>query len=294
MDYYQHLREAFRALALNWQIVALKVAGAALNCLLGAVVLALTVLLALAATGLGVLQAEPLEALRRLSEAGPLAVAIAAGGVFFYLALSLLVWLYVLSGCLGLLARALRQKGRVFTLGAFFQGAGRLFGPFLRYLALVGLLLLGAAVALLLTAVLGALTAGLLKALSPALGAALMLGLALLIALAWMVMLMGVSALGAFGTGLLSLGLSTGAKETLKTTLGLLRQNPRVAGGYLLSVLAYLLLTVVLATGGYLLGELTPALVLPYELGVFVLQRFLTLVVIGGAFSALLKLSQEG
>jgi hypothetical protein len=68
--------------------------------------------------------------------------------VFVYLVFWSLLWIYVLGGSAGVLGRALKEPAARFSIRGFFSEAKRLFFPLTGYAAIVGLIVIGAALML--------------------------------------------------------------------------------------------------------------------------------------------------
>jgi hypothetical protein len=145
MTYTEHIRQGFRLVNRNWQLIIIQIAAVFLNLLalfvlVGVPIIVLAVVLGIEADRAGDLAnlfdlASPWAMMTKYI--GALLVLLVC--LLLYITAALVLWLFVAGGSAGTLGKAASDRGKRFSMGEFWSEAKRLFWPLAWYYTILSL-----------------------------------------------------------------------------------------------------------------------------------------------------------
>lgn len=291
MHFGDAFREALRLVARRWPLVLIRVAASIVNCIGFFVFVGVPIAIAIMAVGLELATANPQALLRGIKDtilSGHFGMSVLVlTGFFLYLVFAAFVWIYVLSGSMGMLARGISNREEPFRIRDFAAEAKKHLLSLMAFYLFVGLgfivatLLIGIAMggAVYITTALKDMHAFLAVLFGVVfIGFTLLLGIFLLFA---------TLSVGTFGAGIVVI---KGGRPlaALKGAIGFLRAHPGGFWGYCLLLAGFAVISFLLLLFGYpfkLIPVVGTLIILPYQLVAYAIERFIGLVLIGSAFS---------
>lgn len=294
MTYSEALKNGFRVVNRNLQLVAIQATLMFVNCVGFFVIVGIPlgiafVIFGLDLTSLGELRhvlntvQNPAELLSKYFGL----VLIVLISFLIYIIIVTMLWLFVFSGAAGIIGRSILEPSRKFTMRGFFEEARRLFAPLLWYSFLIGLIFIAAAF------VLGFLSSGVAAIVSAARSQdstlALFLGIffSLLLALIGLGLILGILSTAVYGIAVIYFK-GEGAARSLRNAARYLWDRPDAFWLYLLLICGYALASFMLMLVVYpfnLVPLVGPLISFPFQLLSYVIQGYLGLVIIGVVFS---------
>jgi hypothetical protein len=288
------IKEGFRLIHRNWQLIILQFLVSVL-CFLGfLVIVGIPLVAAFVITGIDLASIGGLEDILDRAE-DPLAlinnflgiIAVAAVSLIVYLLLAISIFIFALGGSAGIIALSLKDPGQRYRTGLFFSEGKRWFMSLMGLTALIGLIYIGAFI---LIAAGGGLTALSWEALGAG-GGWLGIFLRVLITLSLSAALVIIT----FGSVVVTVGgivvmvtEGTGATKALRGTFRYIDRRPGIVWLLFVLLLGFITVQVLYALTGYPL-QLIPVVgmfvALPYQLLAYVLQGYLGLVILASAFA---------
>lgn len=152
MTYSAAIRNGFKLINKNWQLVLIQLGMMILSCIMFFVFVGIPLAIAFIIFGIDLVELSRLRdffgAIKSPSDiisrhTGLVLVFLAS--ILFYLLLVLSIGLYVFGGTVGLIGKIIKENTVRFNMKTFFSEGKRLFFPLLGFTAMIGLIFLGAA-----------------------------------------------------------------------------------------------------------------------------------------------------
>ena len=291
MTFTDSVKEGFDIVNRRWHLILIKVATSMINLLAFFIIVGIPLFIAIAAAGVEIATANAGQFLSSLEDAfrkGYIwVVFLVVASILVYLIFAVLVGMYVASGSMGIIARAIGKRKEPFRMKMFFEEAKRLFYPLAVFYSLLAAFAAGALLALGIAATGAVYLSSYLKAVSPLLGLLMEAIWGIIILAAGLFAVYGWFAVAAFGAGIVVLD-SERAWPAFRKAVDFLVSHPRGFWGYCALVTAYGVASFLLFLIGYpfrFIPILGMAVALPYELASYALERYFGLSLLGSAFS---------
>ncbi len=295
MNYGSSVKEGFRVVNRRWQLVLIRIVASIINCAAFFIIVGIPLFIAIMVAGVELATTNAGALLAGLKDAflrGYFAISILVlTSILLYITFAAFLWLYVLSGSMGIVARELTGPGGEFSLKTFFAEARKHFMPLTRFYTLVGLGIM------LVSIVIGVAVGGAVYLTEVLKDASTFLGLILGVVLNAFVVLLAIFALfgsvavSTFGAGIV---IMEGEKAwpATKKTIKFLERHPQGFWAYSTLLIGYFVISVLLLAFSYpfrLLPIIGTIIVLPYQLIAYGIERYFGLGLIGSAFSYYLR-----
>ena len=291
MTFTDSVKEGFDIVNRRWHLILIRIAASMIDLIAFFIIVGIPLFIAIAAAGAEIATAnagEFLSSLERAFTKGYIwVVFLVAASILVYLFLAVFVWMYVASGSMGIIARALEKRKEPFRMKTFFAEAKRHITALANFYFLMAALVVGVFFALGVAATGAAYLCGYLKAANPILGALMEALWGILIMAAGLFAVYAGLAVGAFGAGIVVLD-SERAWRAVRKSADFLVSHPRGFWGYCALVTAYGVASFLLFLIGYpfrFIPLLGMVIAVPYELASYALERYLGLSLLGSAFS---------
>ncbi len=295
MTFTDSVKEGFDVINRRWQLVLIRVVASIVNLAAFFVIVGIPLFIAIMVAGVEFATASAGEFLSSLKDAfarGYIWIAaLVLASILLYALFAAFVWMYVVAGSMGMIARTLENRKEPFKLKIFYLEARRHFKQLANFYFLLGAFVLGAFI------VLGVAVGGAvylsdsLKAVNAFLGILLEFFLNLFIALGGLLTIYGSLTVGAYGAGIVIMD-SEPAWPSIKKSLGFLASHPWGFWGYSFLLTAYGVASFLLFVIGYpfrIIPIIGMIVILPYQLASYALERYLGLSLVGSAFSYYLR-----
>jgi len=293
MTYSETIRRGFRLVNSRWQLVAVHISMMIFNCLGFFLFVGVPLGIAFILFGLDLTAFSDMSSVIELlknpvglfSRFFGLALMVVASFIFYMLVVTA-VWLYVFSGSAGIIGRAILDPAGRFTMRAFFQEAGGLFFPMLRYTFFIGLLFITVTFIL---GLLGGLSVAVVSAASSqdsTLALFLKIFFSLILLLAGMTLILSVLAVSVYGVAMLFFR-GGGAVKAFRSSFRFLWHNQEAFWLYVVLLAGYIVASFALMTVVYplnLIPIIGTVLSLPFQLISYAIQGYLGLVLIASVF----------
>ena len=291
MTFSESIKEGFGAINHRWQLVLIRVLASVVNLAAFFIIVGIPLFIAIMVAGIELAASNAgqfLASLKDAFERGYVWIAaLVLASLLLYAIFAAFVWMYVISGSMGIIARTLENRKEIFRVKLFHIEARRHFTPLANFYLLLGMFMLGAFI------VLGVAVGGAvylsdaLKEASSFLGLMLEVILNLFIALAGLFAVYGSMTLGSYGAGAVVLD-GEQAWPALKKAVKFLSEHPWGFWGYSFFLTAYGMAMFLLFVIGYpfkLIPIIGVVIMLPYQIASYALGRYLGLSLVGSAFS---------
>lgn len=291
MTYSDAIKNGFRLVNKNWQLVLIQFGMMLVNCIGFFVFIGIPLAVAFVIFGLDFTEMTELKnLLGTMKDASEIItkylgfIIVLAVSFVVYLFVEVSVWLYVFGGSAGMIGRAVRDSANRFNMNTFFSEGKRLFWPLVGFTAITGV-----AFAI---GVIGVFAGGIGIIISIAKGYETTLAVVLGIFLSLLLFCIGLAliissiALTLYGTAAIVLK-GTGPWQATKDTIKYLYCNPAalwlyclVFGGYILATF----LLVLIGTPFSLIPIIGAIIAIPYQIFSYALQSYLGLVIVAVIF----------
>lgn len=293
MTYSDAIKNGFRLVNKNWQLVLIQFGMMLVNCIGFFVFVGIPLAVAFVIFGLDLTEMTELKNLlgtmKDASEIitkylGLIIVLLVSFVVYLLVAVS--VGIYVFGGSAGTIGRAVRDSANRFNMNTFFSEGKRLFWPLVGFTAIIGVIFIGIAF------ILGVFGGGIGVIISIAKGYETTLSVVLGIFLSLLLFCIGLAliissiALTLYGTAAIVLK-GTGPWQATKDTIKYLYRNPAALWLYCLVFGGYVLATFLLVLLGMpfsLIPIIGAIIAIPYQIFSYALQSYLGLVIVAVIF----------
>jgi len=306
VHFWDSVKEGVTLVNRNWQLVLIRVVASLITFIGFFIIVGIPFAIAVIAVGVNLLAARPeafLEGLKDILLKGYLGIALLlVMGILIYLIFAVTLWVYVLAGSFGVLGANLKNPAHAFKLSGFFSEGKRLFWPFTRFYTIIGLFVILVFLLLGLAGGVAVVALGLPRESLPLVALYLVGVFSIIMFLAF--------EFSVFGAGIIVLE-SRGAWESVKggwicrrirkeilkwcaaweavkKGWSFLAAHPRAFWGYGLLLFSYFFVSLFLLVLAYpfsLIPIIGSLIMLPYQIMVSAVQRYLGLVLAGTAFS---------
>ncbi len=291
MTFSDSAKEGFSVINHRWHLVLLRVAASILNLAAFFIIVGIPLFIAIMVAGIELAAANAGQFLESLKEAfmsGYVWVAaLVLASIFIYAIFAAFIWMYVVAGSMGIIARTLENRKETFRLKLFFLEAKKHFTPLANFYMLLGVFTLAAFI------VLGVAVGGAvylsdaLKQASSFLGLMLEVLLNMFILLAGLLAVYGSLTLGAYGASIVVMD-GERAWPSIRKAARFLSDHPKGFWGYSALLTAYGMAMFLLFVIGYpfkLIPIIGIVIILPYQIASYALGRYMGLSLLGSAFS---------
>jgi len=287
MSYSEAIKQGFKVVNRNWQLVLVRIALAVLSCIGFFFVVAIPLVIALLITGISPVFLSQIENSPDILLTQYFGIVVVGGLLLLlYLLIATSVGLYAFAGAAGTIARTVRDETQKFSMKVFFEEGKRLFLPVFGFASIMGLIAIGIIICY---AISGAIVmAAITYAKSQSLSLSMFLGVffSLIGVISGFFVLFGFLSLGAYGMAAISLKGSRPVAAVTETARYLLK-NPSAFYLYVIMAFLYLIFSLVLALAGLPLKAVPfigLILALPYQLLIYALQGYAGLFMLSAAF----------
>jgi hypothetical protein len=295
MIYSNAIKNGFRLVNKNWQLVLIQLGMMLVNCIGFFVFVGIPLAVAFVIFGLDLTEMTELKnLLGTMKDASEIItkylglIIVLAVSFVVYLLVAASIGLYVFGGSAGTIGRAVRDGADrfKFNMNIFFTEGKRLFWPMVGFTAIIGIIFLGVAF------VLGVFVGGIGVIISIAKGHETILAVVLGIFLSLLLFCIGLAlvisliALTLYGTAAIVFK-GTGPWQAIKDTIKYLYRNPAALWLYCLAFGGYFLATfllVLLGTPFSLIPLIGAIIAIPYQLFSYALQSYLGLIIVAAIF----------
>jgi hypothetical protein len=303
MVFLDSAREGFRTVHRNWQLVLIRIIASVINWVAFFVMVVIPVVLLVVTVGMELASATDVWSFLNSLTAALFKVYFAVAlliisSFLLYLVFASVVWLFALSGSMGVLAKRLAgpaatdinlylKSEEKFSLREFFSEGRRLFFPLMRFYIIIGFAIIGAFFIVGLALGGAFYITDLLRETNMILAALLGTVLVLFAVALWLFSTFGVFALSVYGACIVATedGRATSA---IRKAYNFLVAHPRGFWGYVLMLLGYMVVFFLLVAIGYpfkLIPIIGSLIMLPYQLAAYAVERYLGLGIIGSVFA---------
>ncbi len=287
MTYTEAIKQGFRVVNRNWQLVLVRIAVAVLSCIGFFFMVAIPLVIALLIIGISPVFLTQIESSPDILMTQYFGIVIVGGLLFLiYILIVTSFGLYAFAAAAGTIARTVRDDSQKFSMKVFFEEGKRLFFPVLGFISIVGLIAIGI---ILCYAISGAVvTAAITYAKSQSLSLSMFLGVffALIGVISGFFILFGLLSVTVYGVAAISLKGSRPVAALTETT-GYLLKNPSAFYLYVIMASLYVIFSLILALAGLPLKAVPfigLILSLPYQLLIYALQGYAGLLILAVAF----------
>ncbi len=293
MTYSDAIKNGFRLVNKNWQLVLIQFAMMVVNCIGFFVFVGIPLAVAFVIFGLDLTEMTELKnLLGTMKDASEIItkylglIIVLVVSFVVYLLVAIAVGLYVFGGSAGMIGRAVRDSSNRFNMNTFFSEGKRLFWPLAGFASIIGIIFLGVAF------VLGVFAGGIGVIISIAKGYETTLSVVLGIFLSLLLFCIGLAliissiALTFYGTAAIVLK-GTGPWQATKDTIKYLYRNPAALWLYCLAFGGYVLATFLLVLLGMpfsMIPIIGAIIAIPYQIFSYALQSYSGLVVVAVIF----------
>lgn len=295
MNFTDSIREGFAIINRRWHLVLIRVGASVLNLAAFFVIVGIPLFIAIMVAGVEFAATSAGEFLTSLKGAfmrGYVWIAaLVLASILLYALFAAFVWMYVVSGSMGMIARSLENRKEPFKLKLFYLEARKHFRPLANFYLALGALILGAFIVIGMAVGGAAYISDALKGANAFLGILLEILLDLFIALAALIAVFGSLNIGAYGAAVVVLD-SEPAWASIKKSVDFLASHPWGFWGYSAMLIVYGTASFLLFVIGYpfrIIPIIGIIVILPYQLASYALERYLGLSLLGSAFSYYLR-----
>ncbi|MEW6161748.1 MAG: hypothetical protein AB1606_00270 [Nitrospirota bacterium] len=294
MSYIDAIKEGFRVVHRNWQLVLVQLGMVILSGIGFFVLVGIPLAIAFIIFGIDLTEITNIKDIfKLLKEPSEIIskyfglVLIVIAGLLMYILIAAIFTIYVFGGSIGVIGRALRDKTPKFTMNIFFSEAKRLFLPMLGFTAVIGIILIATAFVLGIFG--GGVTALVSFVKSQDSTLALFLGtfFSLILIIIALTLLLGILSITMYGVAALSIK-GIGPVKSLKEAINYVVRHPRAFWLYTLLFGGYVLISFLLILLGYpfkLVPVIGIVLSFPYQLISYAFQTYIGLAVIAIIFT---------
>ncbi|UCG77977.1 MAG: hypothetical protein JSV21_10490 [Nitrospirota bacterium] len=290
MTYRSAIKEGFRLINSNWQLVVVKFVAMIINVLLLFVLFLLPVIISVAVIGI---DTEPFQDMRSIPENLSTIVSnylvlfiIAAFFLLVYLLVASVISIYVYGASAGIIADSIRSASEKFSMRRFFRSGKELFMPVFGFLAVVLLLVIVVMLIVLLITIALAAFVDYLGQFESGMSTFISMFL-ILLSIALMLFLITFSlAVIFYGSAVLVLDRK-GAFESTREAVSYLYRRPAAYWLYCILLGCIILTSVVLTLIGFAFSEIPVVgaiMYIPFQFFTSVAQSYIGLIVLAAVF----------
>lgn len=300
MTYSDAIKNGFRLVNKNWQLVLIQFGMMLVNCIGFFVFVGIPLAVAFVIFGLDLTEMTELKnLLGTMKDASEIItkylglIIVLVVSFVVYLLVATAVGLYVFGGSAGMIGRAVRDSYNRFNMNTFFSEGKRLFWPLAGFAAIIGIFAVVIGIIFLGVAfVLGVFVGGIgvitsiAKGYETTLSVVLGIFLSLLLFCIGLALIISSIALTLYGTAAIVLR-GTGPWQAIKDTIKYLYRNPAALWLYCLAFGGYVLATFLLVLLGMpfsLIPIIGAIIAIPYQIFSYALQSYLGLVIVAVIF----------
>jgi hypothetical protein len=294
MTYIEAIKDGFRVIHRNWQLVLVQLGMVIISCIGFFIIVGIPLAIAFIIFGIDLtgftaiedipsVLKEPSEIISRYFGL----VLIVIVSLLIYILIAATFGIYIFGGSVGVIGKALRDRSLKFSMHTFFHEAKRLFLQILGFTAVVGLILIAA------TFLLGILGGSIAALVSLARGEdstlALFLGIffSLILIIIALTLILGILSITLYGVAALFFK-GTGSVKSLREAIHYLIRHPNAFWLYTFLFVGYIAISFFMVLLSYSL-KLIPVvgviLSFPYQLLSYAVQTYIGLVVIAIIFT---------
>jgi len=293
MTYGDAIKNGFKLINKNWQLVLIQFGMMVVNCIGFFVFVGIPLAVAFVIFGLDLTELTELKNLMgTVSDPAEIItkyfglIVVLLVSFVFYLLVATAVGLYVFGGSAGTIGRAIRDSSDKFNMNTFFSEGKRLFWPLIGFTAIIGIIFLGVAF------VIGVFAGGIGVVISIAKGYETTLAVVLGIFLSLLLFCIGLAliifsiALTLYGTAAIVIK-GTKPWQATKDTVKYLYRNPAALWLYCIAFGGYFLATfllILLGTPFNLIPIIGAIIAIPYQIFSYAFQSYLGLVIVAVIF----------
>ncbi|OGW20400.1 MAG: hypothetical protein A2077_04810 [Nitrospirae bacterium GWC2_46_6] len=301
MSYIAVIKEAVHTVHKNWQLVVIQFAAMLLSCISFFAIVGIPIAVAFVMFGLDFTEilrfTDVISAFKGSAEFlgkyfGMALVVILS--LIIYIAFIVLLWIFTVSGAIGILSKSMMDEGHRFTVKSFFAEGRRLFFPVLLFSSLVSIIFVTLAFIL---GILGGTASAVIEmAKTQEVTLALFLGVffSLVLISAGLFLIMVTLSITVYGIAFTAFD---GLKpfNALKETVKYLYSTPSSIAFYVILLIGYTLagfIVVLIGTPLTLIPIIGPILSLPYQIVTYAVQGYVSLIMLSSVFHFYYKTRQ--
>lgn len=297
MTFTESIKNGFRIINKNWQLVLIQ-AGAMFASFIGFfVIVGIPLAIAFIIFGLDLISLTEISSLSDVfrtfkDPAGILSkyfglVILVLVSLLFYITVLLIIGIFVFGGSMGVIGRSLKNDAEEFKFKTFFSEGRRLFFPLMWFTTIIGLIII--LFAFILGIFGGAIAAivSLAKEQEAVLGLFVGIFFSFIMFLAGIVLILLVLAVTIYGAAAISIK-GSGAAVSIKEAVLYLYRHPRAFYLYCIVFVGYVVASFFTFFLGFpmkFIPFIGPLMAVVYQLGVYVVQNYIGLVIIATIFS---------
>jgi hypothetical protein len=293
MSYISTIKEGIHTVHKNWQLILIQFASMLLSCISFFTIVGIPIAIAFIMFGLDLTEILRLKDLvsafkgsvELLGKYFAMAIVIILS-LIIYLAFIVVLWIFTISGTIGVLKNSILNTGYRFNLRAFFAEGRGFFFPVFFFSAIIALIFIT------LTFILGLLGGGASTIIEMAKTREATLALFLGVFFSLIILSIGVFliivtlSVAIYGIAHLAFNKSR-AWETIKETARYLYSMPSSIGFYAFLLIGYMIvgfLVILIGSPFTLIPVIGPILSLPYQLITYVIQGYVSLIMLSSIF----------
>lgn len=294
MIYLATLKEGINTVHKNWQLLVIQFLSLLLSCISFFVIVGIPVVFAFVILGIDLTEVlrykDIIEALRGttglLHKYFGMAILILLS-LFIYLFFILTLWIFVLSGTIGVIRKSILDVSYKFNMKSFYLEGRSLFVPVFFFTNIIGIIFILCAF------LLGFLGGAASNIIESARGQELALSIflsvffSLLILSIGIILIVFILSVTVYGMAYLSFSLSKNPFHTIKETIKYIFEHPSSLGFYALLLLGYIavgFLIVLITSPVVLIPVIGPFLSVPFQIFTYAVQVYIGLILLSSAF----------
>lgn len=294
MIYISALKEGINTVHRNWQLLIIQFLSLLLSCISFFVIIGIPVVFAFVILGIDLTEVlrykDIIEALRGttglLHKYFGIAIVILLS-LFLYLFFILTLWIFVLSGTIGVLRKSILDADYKLNLRSFYLEGKSLFIPVFFFINVIGIIFIFCAFVL---GFLGGAASNIIEsAKSQELALSIFLGVffSLLILSVGVLLIIFILSVTVYGMAYLSFNPSKNPFHTIKETIKYIYEHPSSLGFYALLLIGYVVvgfLVILITSPVVLIPVIGPFLSVPFQIFTYAVQVYAGLIILSAAF----------
>ncbi len=293
MRYIAVLKEGVATVHKNWQLVLVQLIAMLISCVSFFIIVGVPIAFAFIILGLDLTEILKFEdvaylfskSFNLLNKYFGIAIFILTSIVLYFF-FAIMLFVFTVSGTIGVITNSLLEPDFKFTLSAFFSEGKKRLIPVLGYSLIIGIIFI--AVAFIIGILGGGSSAIIEKAKTQEAALALFLGVFfsfLLIGIG-IISILAAASVAVYGLAYMSFNRSK-ALDTLKETIRYLYNNPSSIGFFIILMIGYIVISfliILIGTPFSLIPFIGPLLFLPYQLVTYAIQGYIWLIMLSSTF----------
>lgn len=294
MSFISTIRDGIETVHKNWQLIFIQFSSLVLSCISFFIIVGIPVLFAFVMLGIDMTEVlrykDFIEALRGatdlLHKYFGMAIVILIS-LFLYLFFIITLWIFVLSGTIGVLKKSILNADYKMNLKSFIKEGRYLFVPVFFFTNMVGLIFI--ITAFILGFLGGTASAVIESAKSQELALALFLGVffSLVLISIGVLLIVLILSLTVYGMAYLSFNLSRNPFQTIREVIRYIYKHPSSVGFYSILLIGYIVtgfLVILISSPFALIPVVGPFLSIPFQIFTYAAQLYVGLIVLSSAF----------